>query len=480
MKNLILIISILFCSQINLNAEPSDSSKWKLVYNLETDLPVKPNAEDSMYRWVNLYSIQRADSLNLYIFGNIGACYGLVLKSTDGGNTWFDIFRYRPCTNYGYNNKYVVLSTDSILYTMKGDTILRTTNGGLQWDTINTELKIPHYFESLQCLKNGNCYAKTGNYEDKKAHFNKSTDFGLTWDSIPNILNDSTNFKVFNTWFVISDSIYVCDGFYFEWDSTTSPPTPIQRWFQNICRTEDAGKTWSIYPLFWTDEDGLVTRIVFTDPMNGWLTASIDTFGTGFTYIERIYHTSDGGKTWELQYSELMYGGAGCYHFTFLDSLNAVAVYHDSQMLITSDGGKNWRHDTSYPEHATKWIQAFFVTYINPRRFLVALSNQRQIWMYDLDGFPDTGVDEPKQANSSIIPNPATENIEIVMNEIPAGFVEIEILDIFGRSIQKLPAIAHSGGEFRCSVDISSLAAGQYFMKINCSGNVNVNTFIKF
>jgi photosystem II stability/assembly factor-like uncharacterized protein len=478
MKNLILIISILFCSQINLNAEPSDSSKWKLVYNLETDLPVKPNAEDSMYRWVNLYSIQRADSLNLYIFGNIGACYGLVLKSTDGGNTWFDIFRYRPCTNYGYNNKYAVLSIDSILYTMKGDTVLRTTNGGEYWDTVDTKLKIPNYFESLQCLKNGNCYANTYNYEENKYHFNKSTDFGLTWDSIPNILNDSTNFKYFQNWYIITDSIYVCNGFYFEYDSTVSPPIPFP-WFQNLCRTEDAGKTWSIYPLFKTDEGGIITNIVFSDSLNGWITASIDTIWD-YTYIERIYHTSDGGKTWELQYSELMSGGAGCYHFSFLDSLNAVACYHGSQMLITSDGGKNWRRDTTFRD-AYGFIQAFLVTHVNPRRFLVVASMESQIWMYDLDGFPETGVEEPQESGfSNIFPNPATENIEIVTNEIPAGFVDIEILDIFGRTVRKLPAFAHSGGEFRHSVDISSIAAGQYFVKTTCSGAVWVSAFVKY
>jgi hypothetical protein len=83
MKNSILIFTILFIAFFSLNAAQSDTNKWKLVYNLETDLPVKPNAEDSMYRWENFYSIQKADSLNYFVFGNTGACYGLILKSTD-------------------------------------------------------------------------------------------------------------------------------------------------------------------------------------------------------------------------------------------------------------------------------------------------------------------------------------------------------------------------------------------------------------
>jgi hypothetical protein len=101
--------------------------------------------------------------------------------------------------------------------------------------------------------------------------------------------------------------------------------------------------------------------------------------------------------------------------------------------------------------------------------------------MYDLDGFPETGVEEPQESGfSNIFPNPATENIEIVTNEIPAGFVDIEILDIFGRTVRKLPAFAHSGGEFRHSVDISSIAAGQYFVKTTCSGAVWVSAFVKY
>jgi hypothetical protein len=58
--------------------------------------------------------------------------------------------------------------------------------------------------------------------------------------------------------------------------------------------------------------------------------------------------------------------------------------------------------------------------------------------------------------------------------------VDIEILDIFGRTVRKLPALAHSGGEFRRSVDIAGLAAGQYFMKTTTNGKVTVDAFVKF
>jgi photosystem II stability/assembly factor-like uncharacterized protein len=78
----------------------------------------------------------------------------------------------------------------------------------------------------------------------------------------------------------------------------------------------------------------------FTDSLNGWIT------GGGYAIDGGIVgRTRDGGRTWSFQSGVLEGGGArfSMGGVQFLDSLRGVSVGYGGIVLVTSDGGTNWR-----------------------------------------------------------------------------------------------------------------------------------------
>jgi len=106
-----------------------------------------------------------------------------------------------------------------------------------------------------------------------------------------------------------------------------------------FARTTDAGKTWFV---------GTVPGAAKLDFGDG------DAFSAAMAYLlsagpgenSRIYKTSDGGKTWVLQFknpdSEAFYDA-----MAFWDDKNGIVlsdpVKGQFQLIVTDDGGKNWK-----------------------------------------------------------------------------------------------------------------------------------------
>lgn len=99
-----------------------------------------------------------------------------------------------------------------------------------------------------------------------------------------------------------------------------------------LLRTRNSGKNWEIL------RTGIVfTDIHFIDSMTGW--------GIGnprFDVIKwNIYHTTNGGATWEVQLADT----TARYDIFFLDARHGWATNNrvgPDELLFTRDGGKNW------------------------------------------------------------------------------------------------------------------------------------------
>lgn len=74
----------------------------------------------------------------------------------------------------------------------------------------------------------------------------------------------------------------------------------------------------------------------FSDPLHGWVTgANLYWLGTG----SAIFHTNDGGLTWQCQYNNI--SKDLIYDITFTDPLHGYAA-GDRFIAVTHDGGQNW------------------------------------------------------------------------------------------------------------------------------------------
>lgn len=105
-----------------------------------------------------------------------------------------------------------------------------------------------------------------------------------------------------------------------------------------VARTEDHGQTWEVM----LDVDGVYFNgINFVDELNGWVV------GEGADTAS-IYHTADGGLTWEEQWT----GEATLMQIKMVDELTGWAGGGDlsgrrpgALILHTTDGGQTWTPD---------------------------------------------------------------------------------------------------------------------------------------
>lgn len=103
--------------------------------------------------------------------------------------------------------------------------------------------------------------------------------------------------------------------------------------YNELLKTNNGGQTWN--PLYLPDSC-LFYDLYFVNPDTGWV------LGTAYTLqVRRIYHTTDGGNTWEIQKDS---GGTSISMIS--DSVGWVSG--GGQMLHTINGGNTWAEQGYY------------------------------------------------------------------------------------------------------------------------------------
>lgn len=220
-----------------------------------------------------------------------------------------------------------------------------------------------------------------------RGHVLHTTDGGRTWiaDTVPGA--DTLDFRAVHAASAMS-----------AWIMSAGPAESGQA---KILRTDDAGAHWTLQfstdakgvfldaLQFWDDRraialsdpvDGQLFLLVTSDAGSAWarvppaplppvlpgeaafaasgtclitLGRSNAWIGTGGGARARAFRSTDGGKTWSVSDTPVHAGGAssGIFSVAFADSLHGIAVggdyskraFADSNVAITSDGGRTWR-----------------------------------------------------------------------------------------------------------------------------------------
>ena len=108
----------------------------------------------------------------------------------------------------------------------------------------------------------------------------------------------------------------------------------------NIWRTADGGQSWQAVPLSAFNETLQSARAVsldFINPLEGWL--SIKLASSANFDLGTLYHTRDGGLTWE----ELSLPGGGAIDFTSTTHGWTLAGPQGDKLYQTADGGRTWQ-----------------------------------------------------------------------------------------------------------------------------------------
>jgi photosystem II stability/assembly factor-like uncharacterized protein len=272
-----------------------------------------------------------ADSLNGYIVGQ----NGLMLKTTDGGNSWDSISSNTNQTLYS-----IVFANKNTGYACgHNGTIIKTIDGGKTWElqkTLTTD-----YFKIIKVISADTAYAFGHN-----GRMLKTTDGGKNWVNIKRIVhNDIEAVHFYNSkTFIIASS---------DWNDSSV-----------IYKTKDAGLSWNII----NHSKSYIFEFCSVDTMRAY----------AIQYYDNILKTTDGCKTWQE-----IYGIKNGMYKTKLSSIQFINkdtgyVTTDNSFLKTTDGGTTW-NILMLDELGSKYFVDKF--YITPLRkgFILAKINKNNV-----------------------------------------------------------------------------------------------------
>jgi photosystem II stability/assembly factor-like uncharacterized protein len=297
-----------------------------------------------------LIDVYFADTSQGWVTGRDG-----IFHTTDSGNTW-DL-QYQGNTSYLSG-----LNDTEVWATSLRDTLLHSTNGGISWDiiTINSftgfdstwSISTIYFFDTNIGWIQAEGWI-SGSMQNSRLL--KTTDGGVTWEmSTPPYLG-------FDAFIQFFDSLY---GY------RTGSGIPF-------FRTTDGGETWDLVSWYgymytmsmqfltkdigWMSTDGPVLATYVIETTNGgedWfgnITFECSALSTYISFVDtltgwvvqwscispgtEIWHTSDGGTSWDLQfiYSPPFYFDPR--DIFFVDSLHGWVVGDNGIVLHTSTGG---------------------------------------------------------------------------------------------------------------------------------------------
>lgn len=237
---------------------------------------------------------------------------GTILRTGDGGRTWSS---QRSGTSVDLFDVHFVDATTGWASGV-GGTVLRTTDGGVTWADRSPDDEPDGYWGPDRALYGiAAVDADTAWTVGHRGQLFSTTDGGVTWFQQGLGRFDMSDFFLHGVHFVNRDTGWIVGKLGF------------------ILGTSDGGKTWDTQ--LEHDNGPPLLRLAFADAQNGWAVGGFD----GRYSMERIFHTTNGGRTWTLQYEE---AGTRFSDIACLDRETAWVVDWFDDVLYTTDGGETW------------------------------------------------------------------------------------------------------------------------------------------
>jgi photosystem II stability/assembly factor-like uncharacterized protein len=411
--------------------------------------------------WIEQYQ-SPAYSLRSVHFTNgaIGCAVGrggLITVSSDGGENWKD-----KTTTITYNDlestHFVDINTGWAVGTE--GTIIKTTNAGEDWITQNSGTN--EYFDDV-CFVNNEIgwVVSDANYNFEDGKILKTSNGGDAWIS-------QSDTGAMSVCFINSDIGWV-----------------VGRQF--IRKTTDGGELWETQ-LDWQDER--FENVYFVDENYGWVVIGnnpilrttnggtdwifsasgllggkevffVDSM-TGWFAHNGIAKTTDGGVTFDEQWSPPAGGGLMSVYFT--DILKGWAVGRYGDIIHTTNGGNSWLSQNITSNHL----------------FSVYFVNSDKGWIVGSDGTilytTNGGVSFVKEEEFGAIPtafllsqnypNPFNSSSVIKYSIPKSSQVVIKIFDILGNEIETLVNEEKPTGTYGITWYAEGLPSGIYFYQL--------------
>jgi len=344
---------------------------------------------------------------------------GTVVRTTDGGTNWNIIN-----AGVSYNLYSVLFLNDFICFITGEQGILKSSDGGLTWTTVKNGNKYLDVF-----FVNSNIGYASGTFS-----ILKTTNGGDNWTNVTGYNQDmiALFFNNPDTGFVVTVG-----------------------WADAIRKTTDGGNTWTGVHSNTIDE---YASVVFTSDDTGYVCS------TGA--IERnILKTTDAGSTWNIVFTTPS-GGLYDIEFPAKETGYVAGGYQNSSTIFKStDAGITW--EGQYTNTTSPLFGCSFVT----ENLGYAVGMNGAI-IKTING--GVGTDEfSEPLIFSVYPNPVTDYLNIEIAYYTGSVAEITICDMVGR------AILHTTLQQNESIDLRNLPAGAYLLKVRSDQQTGTSIVIK-
>jgi len=348
-----------------------------------------------------------------------GLRYGKVLKTTDAGETW------QITADGDFGRLTSVYFTDvSTGYMVCGyGKIYKTTDGGFEWDTL---ANYNGHFLSEVVFPSSNIGFVAG--QDQSGIILKTTDAGISWNIV----------------FESSDAVR---GIHF-----VDENTGFAIHSNSVLKTVNGGTDWTETPL---ENEGLLLDVFFVNQNVGYVCGFMGDF----------FKTTDGGETWTDLSGQFM---NSLINMFFIDEYTGYMSGDGGTFFQTNNGGISWTKLSFWSLGSTTlWFTDDLTGYaVGPNGIILKTTNGGQVFS-ETHTVPESGI--------SLFPNPTKSTVTIKTADNSTGLpVNIQILNcngmqIMNRKYQNLPV----------EMDISTLATGIYFLRIETANSVETRKLVK-
>jgi photosystem II stability/assembly factor-like uncharacterized protein len=371
----------------------------------------------------NLEDVHFPDANTGYIVSqydvSAGLRYGQVLKTTDAGETW----QITADGDFGRLTSVYFTDVNTGHMVCGYGKIYKTTDGGYLWDTLANSY---NSFLNEIVFVNPNTGFITG--QGTSGLILKTSDAGMSWNNV-------------------YESLYSVRGIHFVDENTGYAILS-----NSVLKTVNGGTDWTETPL---DNEGILLDVFFVNQNIGYVCGFMGDF----------FKTTDGGQTWIDFSGQFM---NSLMNMFFIDEYTGYMSGDGGTFFQTNNGGMNWTNlGPTRLATSSLWFTDDLTGFaVGPAGFIFKTSNGGQVFS-ESHAIPESKI--------SMFPNPANSTITIKTADQTNGLpVNIAVLNCNGmqvmkRKYQSLPV----------QMDISNLATGIYFLRIETANNVETRKLIK-
>jgi len=401
---------------------------------------------------------------------NQGAEAQWILQSSFTNNNLYDIEFYNRNTGWAVGD---------------GGTILKTTNGGTNWNNVpNPAVGKP--LSSIHIVDSNVCYV-VGWFET----IIKTTDGGTSWIVIRNngwgfgssydavfFIDENTGWiagtgqKILRTTngcdSIITDYLFTGNlhDMYFK-DALTGIVTGSS--LGSTFKTTNGGLNWFELNIQFGFTVSTFYKLSFINDQTGWIAGS----------DKRVYKTTDFGDTWDtISRIPISQNSISMRFAEFIDENTGFVGGEQGYLFKSTNGGYNFQRQntSSFPPNeiismhlysdSIGWMvggEAKIFSTTNGGQILVNINNSNLNELNKLALFQN-------------YPNPFNSSTKIEFSLAKNSLAEIKIYDIQGKEIKSLLKKTLTAGNHKINFDASGLYSGVYFYSLIING---VNTDMK-